>query len=93
VAAAPVDDDDEGEWGERDEEKEKAKDLDLHVMLTTNDSETLRRQLRVEKLVVGSTYKFRIAARNSAGRGAWSPWTRDIQVTPECVGDPLGKWG
>lgn len=87
MAAAPVDDD------ERGEAKEKAKDLDVHVMLTTDDSETLRRQLRVEKLVVGSTYKFRIAARNSAGRGVWSPWTRDIQVTPECVGDPLGKWG
>ena len=51
------------------------------------------RRVRVEGLVVGSAYKVRVAACNAVGRGPWSPWTPDIHVTEECVGDPLDKWG
>ena len=49
--------------------------------------------MRVEGLVVGSAYKFRVAACNAVGRGPWPPWTPDIHVTEERVGDPLDKWG
>jgi hypothetical protein len=45
--------------------------------------------VRVEGLVVGSTYKFRVAACNAVGRGPWSPWTPVIHVTEERVGDLL----
>ena len=50
---------------------------------------TSDRQVRVEGLVVGSAYKVRVAACNAVGRGPWSPWTPDIHVTEERVGDLL----
>jgi hypothetical protein len=66
---------------------------DLHVVTSTGERAMSDRRVRVEGLVVGSTYKFRVAACNAVGRGPWSPWTPNIHVTEECVGDPLDKWG
>jgi len=69
----------------------KERDKDLHIFRCTGDRETGDCSVRMEELIVGSTYCFRISARNLVGRGPWSPWTPDIKVTEECVGDPLGK--
>ena len=65
-------------------EKERLANMDLHVVRTSSV-----RNMRAEDLVTGSSYRFRVAARNVVGRGPWSPWTPEIRITDECCGDPF----
>ena len=44
---------------------------------------------RVEDLVTGSIYRFRLRAVNAVGKGAWSPWTADMLLNEDCIGDPF----
>ena len=68
---------------EREEEAKK----DAHVFIRTGTGKVLSK--RVDNLVTGSTYRFRVAAENSVGIGKYSRWTPNIQVTNERYGDPV----
>ena len=68
---------------EREEEAKK----DAHVFIRTGTGKVKNK--RVEDLVTGSTYRFRVAAENSVGLGKYSRWTPNIMVTNERYGDPI----
>ena len=68
-------------------EKEEEAKKDAHIFIRTGTGKLKNR--RVEDLVTGSTYRFRIAAENSVGLGPYSRWTPNIMVTNDRYGDPI----
>jgi hypothetical protein len=79
-------DDDEGDAAALAKSRAALRDKDLFVIHKCDGWEESK---RIDDLVTGSTYKFRMCAINSVGASPFSPWTPDVQVDEECVGDPF----
>jgi hypothetical protein len=88
---APADDaarDDAGHddfGGGGSEGRDRKKPKDLHALVVTEGS---LRNRRMDYLVTGSTYRFRVAATNSVGTGPFSPWSVEVTVKDDSDGDP-----